>query len=1046
MGTITSGTGLISGLDIQDIVDQLIAIEARPRQLVQERIAVLNSQKTAFQDISSRLLALKGSSTTLGTRATFGKKSVTTSTEGVLTASANNDVALGTYSFTVDRLVSNNTLISRGFADADTKTFGTATTLRFESARARLDDDVRLSRLNGAVGVQRGYIRVTDRSGANATVDLSKAITLRDVVTAINNATGVSVVASIDGDGLKLTDTTGATTSNLIVENVGTFTTASDLGLAQSVAADELIGTSINTISADTALGLLNDGNGVSTASGDDFSITLGADTFNVNISTATTLGDVIDTINDAADNPGVTAAVAADGVSLQLTGAGQNASGAAADLGIEGTATNTLDGSRLVAKLNSKLLKNLNGGSGLELSGSSTLSTNTPLAALFNGAGVSGNGNDASPDLFVQDRTGATYNVEVDGLSTVGDLISAFNTATGGAVTLSIDGQSLKATNSTSGLSSFQISDQNGASVASDLGITINSPLLGPDSVTGNDTQPATSTSLSITNRAGAVTAIDLTGAESVVDVIDLINAAGAGVTASLNTAGNGLKITDNTGAAVSNLIVTDASGGTLASQLGIETGPTGVAETFYDGADVDLRYIAAGTRLDTLNAGAGVAKGKFTITASDGQSATIDLTQGNETTIASVIAEINSKGIGVTASINATGDGLRLTDSNGGGAALTVTEAGSSTARDLGILGSDTDLDGVIDGSFEKTIDVAASDTLNSLVAKINDADIFAQASLINDGSGVTPYRLSISSANSGVAGRLIFDDGGLNLGSTTLVRGDDAVVFFSSEDPTQSLLITSSTNSLKDTIAGVDIELLSSSDAPVEVTVQRNLASITESAQAFVDGFNDALDQFDEYDSYNAETKERGLLLGDPTLGAIRRRLFNAVNSRADVEGQFHYLTEIGISVGSGARLQFNEAKFLAALEADFDGVIELFSATTEVTSTTDVDLPDGVTIPSTTTDEPVGFGKLFEEILDRLTNELDGTVTRKTNTIDAQVEQGNKRIEQLNALLAKKRERLEAQFYAMEQALAQVQSQQTALSQLQSLAAATANQNN
>ena len=39
MGTITSGVGLVSGLDYQSLIDQLMAIEARPRDQLLTRVA-----------------------------------------------------------------------------------------------------------------------------------------------------------------------------------------------------------------------------------------------------------------------------------------------------------------------------------------------------------------------------------------------------------------------------------------------------------------------------------------------------------------------------------------------------------------------------------------------------------------------------------------------------------------------------------------------------------------------------------------------------------------------------------------------------------------------------------------------------------------------------------------------------------------------------------------------------------------------------------------------------------------------------------------------
>src|SRR5690606_34298192 len=138
---------------------------------------------------------------------------------------------------------------------------------------------------------------------------------------------------------------------------------------------DTLTGSQINTLGADTPLALLNDGNGVRFVSGADLRITRSdGTTADVDLSGSTTVGDVLDALSGAFVD--VTAGIGADGVSITLTdaappGAGGlsvtaiNGSQAAADLGIETTGSaSTLTGQRVVATLNSRLVKSLFGGS----------------------------------------------------------------------------------------------------------------------------------------------------------------------------------------------------------------------------------------------------------------------------------------------------------------------------------------------------------------------------------------------------------------------------------------------------------------------------------------------------------------------------------------------------------------------------------------------------------------------------------------------------------------------------------------------------------
>src|SRR6185437_3577844 len=78
-----------------------------------------------------------------------------------------------------------------------------------------------LSSLNGGKGLGTlGSINLTDRNNSSATVNLSTAETLQDVIDRIN-AAGIGIQAQINSEqnGISLTDTTGKTASNLIVAN-----------------------------------------------------------------------------------------------------------------------------------------------------------------------------------------------------------------------------------------------------------------------------------------------------------------------------------------------------------------------------------------------------------------------------------------------------------------------------------------------------------------------------------------------------------------------------------------------------------------------------------------------------------------------------------------------------------------------------------------------------------------------------------------------------------------------------------------------------------
>jgi len=906
MSGITTNTGLVSGLPIQDIIDQLMQVERRPRQLVQQQNQKLQTTQSAYQDVNAKLLALKSAAGNLTADQVFKGTTAASSNESVLTASSDVGAPPGNYNFTVKQLVSAQQTLTKGFADTTDTAVG-AGTLSFDRGGARLEQDTKLAQLNAGEGVDRGKLRITDRAGNSAVVDLSTAITMDDVTETINAASGVNVTASVNGDGLQLTDNTNQTTSNLIVENVGTHSTASTLGLVGNVSSDTITGSQINKIGDNSLLNNLNDGNGVSVRSGaNDFRLaTADGSTYDVDLTDAATIGDVIEKI-DTASSGNVTASVASDGVSLQLTDnttggstftvTALNDSDAAADLGLlgsDGNGDGAIDGHRLSSQINSKLTRFLNGGSGV-------------------------------------------------GLGTI-----------------------------------------------------------------------------SITDRSGASDNIDLSGASSINQIIDAINNSSVDVTAALNNARNGISITDNTGGN-NDLLISDVSG-TAAADLNLDGNYT---EDTADSGNLQLQYLTKASRLDNL----GITRGQFTITDSDGTSATVDLTQGDETTIGDVIKEINSRGVKVTARINDTGDGILLEDNGSGAGKVKVEEAGSTTASDLGLLGEAANAGDNLDGSLEKTVNIEATDTLDDVVSKINDANVGVNAAIINDGSGGAPNRLLLSAENAGTDGAFVFDDGGLGFGGTTLAEAQDASVFFGAADPADALAISSDSNTLDSVIPSAEINLTATSDSPVQVTISEDVSSIVKDVKNFTTKFNGLVDTINKHDTYNQETNERGPLLGDPTVSSVQRAIYSKINSRdGDLTGQFQSLTEVGITVGDGGKLQLDEGKLRNAIDTDLQSVKNLF--TLKETEEDPVTGEDQITRS--------GIGVEIDQLLQRLTDSESGGIQRRIDSIDQRIQLNKDRIEDINEQLQAKREQLQREFTAMEQSIAGLQRQQQALSGIRNI---------
>jgi flagellar hook-associated protein 3 FlgL len=291
-----------------------------------------------------------------------------------------------------------------------------------------------------------------------------------------------------------------------------------------------------------------------------------GSSTAVVDLSKADNFGDVTAAIN-AAGLAGVTASIGTNG--LVLSGSGNitvNEVGGgttAADLGIltpnSGGAGVTVTGANVNTKVTPLTdLSSLNGGTGLDLSGITINNGGTPVTVSF------------------------------AGLSTVQDVVNAIDSSKAGATAqVNAAGTGIQIINPTQG-TSLSITE-NGGTTAAELGIqtTTASTLLSSFNG-GKGVGTATGPDLQITRKDGSSFTVEVDGSNTVQDVVNAINAAdgGGGVTASLNSASNGIQLTDTT-AGAGTLAVSPLNASTAAKDLGLLNGTT--SGNTLTGADVN-------------------------------------------------------------------------------------------------------------------------------------------------------------------------------------------------------------------------------------------------------------------------------------------------------------------------------------------------------------------------------------------------------------------------------------------------------------------------
>jgi flagellar hook-associated protein 2 len=121
-----SSLGVGSGLDINSIIGQLMALERRPLENLQRRESEYEAQLSAYGKLKSALSDFESAMDGLGDLSKFQVYSASSADESLFTASADNTASIGTFDIEVVNLAVNHKMNSTTFADADTTTIGSA--------------------------------------------------------------------------------------------------------------------------------------------------------------------------------------------------------------------------------------------------------------------------------------------------------------------------------------------------------------------------------------------------------------------------------------------------------------------------------------------------------------------------------------------------------------------------------------------------------------------------------------------------------------------------------------------------------------------------------------------------------------------------------------------------------------------------------------------------------------------------------------------------------------------------------------------------------
>src|SRR5262249_31154439 len=152
-------------------------------------------------------------------------------------------------------------------------------------------------------------------------------------------------------------------------------------------------------------------------------------------------------------------------------------------------------------------------------------------------------------------------------------------------------------------------------------------------------------------------------------------------------------------------------------------------------------------------------------------------------------------------------------------------------------------------------------------------------------------------------------IVDSGDTGAGFSTLLDAKDARILVGS-DPSSSIPVTSSTNTFKNVVRGLTLNVSSVSDTPVSVVVKSDSSALITALNGFVSDFNTVIDKTKTLGSYDDKSQTSGPLLGDGALQSVQDRLYRLIRTGGNgADNVIRGLADLGFSIGDGGKLSLD-----------------------------------------------------------------------------------------------------------------------------------------
>lgn len=290
LGTVSS-LGVGSGLDLQSMLDQLRAAdEAASITPLQNQVAGYKAQLNEFSVVQNKLYDLKNAALDLSLSTTFLGRTVTSSDQSVLTATAEAGATVQNTTVSVSSLATKSSWVSAtGASSVDTSVY-VPTEVQSSTGVSDPANDV-IASTDGTLDISFAGNTASPTTISVAVGPTAGVTTMNQLVDAINNSTD-NVGSGANGRAVTASTYTAGGSTYLQIQTDTSGGTGEDNRVAIT--------------NNDTNLAL--------SAPDMAFSYTMGDTTTSVDVPADTSLSGLVDLINNDTSNPGVTASLIDNG------------------------------------------------------------------------------------------------------------------------------------------------------------------------------------------------------------------------------------------------------------------------------------------------------------------------------------------------------------------------------------------------------------------------------------------------------------------------------------------------------------------------------------------------------------------------------------------------------------------------------------------------------------------------------------------------------------------------------------------------------------